>query len=396
MKIDDTSYMSRFKEKAGFIIACLFFIMAITINILPFLDGKNDLMDFGSFYASGLKIQSGENPYDPNSEYIFEINFSRVGAGGKMMNLNPPISVVLFRPLARFDPHQTLVIWQVISAILYAGSIILLGTTYKQNVRPAIFLWAFTLAGFWHTLVLGQIYVVLLLFTALGLILLRRGQYIPAGVAIGLIVAIKPNFIIWPIFLLFSGYFVTFFISILSSLIVSLIPVAFYGTEIYVQWLEASSLHPETIIMPGNNSILGLTARFGNIPAGIVISVILVLALLIWSKFKTSNNMEKSEHISALGIIASLLASPISWTGYTILLLPIFFSLKKWTVPAMISAAILSVPFQLVLQFFQTSFLNFVLFGWFYGWGILFLLAALTMNTTQTPSMQMLREEISS
>lgn len=181
MKIDDTSYMSKFKEKAGFIIACLFFIMAITINILPFLDGKNDLMDFGSFYASGLKIQSGENPYDPNSEYIFEINFSRVGAGGKMMNLNPPISVVLFRPLARFDPHQTLVIWQVISAILYAGSIILLGTTYKQNVRPAIFLWAFTLAGFWHTLVLGQIYVVLLLFTALGLILLKERSIYPGG-----------------------------------------------------------------------------------------------------------------------------------------------------------------------------------------------------------------------
>jgi hypothetical protein len=127
-----------------------------------------------------------------------------------------------------------------------------------------------------------------------------------------------------------------------------------------------------------------------------MISAILVLALLIWSKFKLSNNMEKSEHVSALGIIASLLASPISWTGYTILLVPIFFSLKKWTIPALTSAAILSIPFQLVLQFFQTSFLNFVLFGWFYGWGILFLLAALTMNITQTPSMQTLREELPS
>jgi hypothetical protein len=352
-------------------------------------------MDFGSFYASGLKIQSGENPYDPNSEYIFEINFSRVGAGGKMMNLNPPISVLLFRSLAQFDPHQTLIIWQVISAVLYAGSIILLGTTYKQNIRPAIFLWAFTLAGFWHTLVLGQIYVLLLLFTVLGWIWLQKGKHILAGIAIGLVVAIKPNFIIWPIFLLFSGYFITFLISVLSSLIVSLIPVAFYGTGIYVQWLEASTLHPETIIMPGNNSMLGLTARFGSIPAGIVLSIILVLILLIWSKFKISNNMEKSEYVSALGIMASLLASPISWTGYTILLLPIFFSLKKWTVPAMISAAILSVPFQLVLQFFQTSFFNFVLFGWFYGWGILFLLGAAVKNTMMTSSMQMSREEIS-
>ena len=375
-------------EKAGVITTCLFFILAIMINILPFLDGKNDLMDFGSFYASGMKIQNGENPYDPNSEYIFEINFSRVGAGGKMMNLNPPISVVLFRSLSLFDPQQSLIVWQVVSAIGYAGIIFLLATTYKQNVRPVIFLWAFTLAGFWHTLVLGQIYILLLLFTVLGWIFLKRGKYIPAGIAIGLVVAIKPNFILWPIFLLLSGYYVTFFLSVLSGLIVSLIPVIFYGTKIYAQWLEASALHPETIIMPGNNSILGLTTRFGSISTGIVISVILVLILVILSKRRNSDNMEKPEYVSALGIIASLLASPISWTGYTILLLPIFFSLKKWTVPAIISAVILSIPFAIVLQLFQTSYVNFVLFGWLYGWGILLLLGGVVTNTIMTRSIR--------
>ena len=384
MKTNNLLSVGGLSEKASFITACLFFFVVIAINILPFVDGKNDLMDFGSFYASGLKIQNGENPYDPNSEYIFEINFSRFGAGGKMMNLNPPISVVLFRFLSLVDPHQSLIVWQVISAILYAGIVFLLATTYKQNVGPVIFLWAFSLAGFWHTLVLGQIYILLLLFTVLGWIFLQKGKYIPAGIAIGLVVAIKPNFILWPIFLLFSGYYLTFLMSILSSLIVSLIPVLFYGIRIYAQWLDASALHPETVIMPGNNSILGLTTRFGSISTGIVISIILVLILLILSKQESSHNMEKPEYVSALGIIASLLASPISWTGYTILLLPIFFSLKKWTVPAMISAAILTVPFQLVLQFFQTSFVSFVIFGWFYGWGILSLLAALFKNSMMT------------
>ena len=384
MKTNNLLSVGGLKKKASFVTACLFFILAITINVLPFVDAKNDLMDFGSFYASGLKIQNSENPYDPNSEYIFEINFSRVGAGGKMMNLNPPISVVLFRFISLVDPHQSLIVWQVISAILYAGIVFLLATTYKQNVSPVIFLWAFSLAGFWHTLVLGQIYILLLLFTVLGWIFLQKGKYIPAGIAIGLVVAIKPNFIIWPIFLLFSGYYVTFLMSVLSSLIVSLIPVVFYGTKIYAQWLEASALHAETVIMPGNNSILGLTTRFGSISTGIVISIILVLILVILSKRKNPDNMEKPEYVSAMGIIASLLASPISWTGYTILLLPIFFSLKKWTVPAMISAAILTVPFQLVLQFFQTSFVSFVIFGWFYGWGILSLLAALVKNSMMT------------
>ena len=58
-------------------------------------------------------------------------------------------------------------------------------------------------------------------------------------------------------------------------------------------------------------------------------------------------------------------------------MLPVFFSLKKWTIPVKISAAILSIPFAIVLQVFQTSFVNFVLFGWLYGWAILLLLMGL-------------------
>ncbi len=373
---------SNIGEKAVLILVHLYFVVAIIINLLPFFDNDNSLMDFGSFYASGLKADNGENPYDPNSEYIFDINFSRVGAGGKMMNLNPPISVVAFRILSYFDPNQSLIIWQVVSAILYASTVITLGWVYKLNITPTKIIWAFTLAAFWHTLVLGQIYVLLLLFTALGWIFLQKGKYIPAGIAIGLVVAIKPNFVIWPIFLLASGYYITFLASAVSSLVVSLIPIIFYGPTIYFQWMEASTLRLETLIMPGNNSIVGLTARFQNLNIGIALSVIAVAALLIFSKLKTSNNVEHSERISALGILASLLASPISWTGYTILLLPIFFSLKKWTFPVTISAAILSIPFAIVLQLFQTSFVNFVLFGWLYGWAILLLLLGSILNVS--------------
>lgn len=366
----------------------LFFIAILMINFTPFIDGQDALMDFGSFYASGLKAEKGENPYDPNSEYIFDINFSRVGAGGKMMNLNPPISVIAFRTLSHFDPNRSLIIWQVVSAILYASAVIMLGWYYRQNITSTKIIWAFTLAGFWHTLVLGQIYSLLLLFTALGWIFLQKGKYIQAGIAIGLVVAIKPNFAIWPIFLLASGYYVTFITATISGLVVSAIPIFFYGTKIYSQWMEASSLRLETLIMPGNNSIVGLMARFQNLNIGIALSVIAVVALLIFSKLKTSNNMEHSERISALGILASILASPISWTGYTILLLPVFFSLKKWTFPATISAAILSIPFAIVLQLFQTSFVNFVLFGWLYGWAILILLGEVVRNTMMTRSIQ--------
>jgi len=388
MKNKTAGYEVKIQKVVGLTVLYLFFLATLIINFTPFMDSQDALMDFGSFYAAGLKAQNGENPYDPNSKYIFDINFSRVGAGGKMMNLNPPISIVAFRALSYFNPHQSLIIWQMASVVLYAGAVIMLARYYRQNITPAKIIWAFTLAGFWHTVVLGQIYSVLLLLTALGWILLQKRKYAWAGLAIGLVVAIKPNFVIWPIFLLASGYYVTFLAAAVCGLIVSAIPIIFYGTKIYSQWLEASTLRIETLMMPGNNSIVGLTSRFQNMNLGIILSVVAVVALLIISISKKSNDLESSERISALGILASLLASPISWTGYTILLLPVFFSRRKWTFPVIISAAILSIPFAIVLQLFQTSFINFVLFGWLYGWAILLLLGDVVRNTMMTRIIQ--------
>lgn len=377
----------RLLQKASLILACLFFILAILINLLPFFDDSDALMDFGSFYASGIKSRNGENPYDPDSEYIFEIDFSRVDAGGKMINLNPPISIGLFGYISQFDPHRSLQVWQVASAVLYAASVLLLAFAYRENTTPTRFLWAFTLAGFWHTVVLGQIYIVLLFFTVLGWILLQRGQFILAGIAIGMVIALKPNFVIWPIFLLLAGYYLTALVSLISGVAISMVPLFSYGMDIYLRWLEASALRLETLRMPGNNSILGLTARFDTITLGLVIGVLAVSALLVLSKLRQSKALEQFEYFSALGIIASLLASPISWTGYTILLLPIFFSLKKWSLAVIIAAALLAIPFQIVLQLFQTSFANFVIFGWLYGWAILFLLGDIV--TQALPSKQL-------
>jgi hypothetical protein len=281
-----------------------------------------------------------------------------------------------------------LIVWQVISAVLFTGLVFVLTATYQQNITPAIFLWAFTIAGIWQTLTLGQIYVLLLLFIMLGWVFTQRKQYILGGISIGIVVAVKPNFIIWPILLLVSGYAVPFLVSVLSSLVISLIPAWFYGIQIYQQWLEASTPRIGTLILPGNSSFLGLAARLDYIPAGIAISIILICALLFLLGQKSPLRTEHLENVSALGIITSILVSPVSWAGYTIFLLPIFFSLKKWTPPVIISAVILSFPFAFVLKLWQTSYLNFVIFGWFYGWGVLLLLAAVVKNTMITRSIQ--------
>ena len=376
------------KDKVTLFVVLIACAASLLINILPFVDGRDDLLDFGSFYAAGVKLANGENPYDPNSEYIFEINFERFGAGGRMSNLNPPISLLVFQILPKFEPRTAMGIWQIVSILLYAVSVLLLVAAYRRSVSPARFIWAFVLAGFWHTIVLGQIYIPLLLFTVLAWIWLKSGRYGWAGLAMGLLVAIKPNFVIWPLLLFLSGYMITAVICVLTSIVISSIPLLIWGTEIYRQWFSASALRIETLIMPGNNSIVGLTARFDSVTTGILLSALLILALFFLAKYRSLADMPPVEYISALSIIASLLVSPISWTGYTILLLPIFFSLRTWTLPVIFGALILAVPFQIVLQMFQRSEFSFVFFGWLYGWGILLLLGEFVRTSIMTSSIQ--------
>lgn len=374
MRLTTVSSGLSFKRIAVLTPICLYFIAVFVINIVPFLGGQLDLLDFGSFYAAGLKLRNGENPYDTNSEYVLDIDFPRVGAGGKMPNLNPPISAMAFGLIAGFDPHQAFKTWQIASALLFPCIILILTSVYKGNVTPTIFLWSFTLAGFWQTLILGQIYIFLLLFVVLGWILIQSGRHVLGGIAIGVVVAMKPNFVIWPLLLLVSGYSLPFLASAASSLLISLIPLLFYGIEIYRQWLDASALRMGTLILPGNSSIAGLTARFQDITTGIVISLILVCIFLFLLRRSAPVHKERLEYASGLGILLSILASPISWVGYTLFLLPVYFSLNKWTVLARISAAILTFPFIFVLKLWQSSFPFFVIFGWFYGWGLIVLL----------------------
>ena len=67
-------------------------------------------------------------------------------------------------------------------------------------------------------------------------------------------------------------------------------------------------------------------------------------------------------------------------------LLPIFYSQKRWNGFVLLGAAILTFPFGILLKLWQTTFPNFVIFGWFYGWGMLSLLIGVVKNTIITKS----------
>ena len=94
----------RLQRVLGLVVLGVIMVLIVLSNISPSLYSEDALVNFGSLYATGVKMVNGENPYGPDSEYIFENVFPKVAVAGKMMNLNPPVSLLCFRPLAEASP----------------------------------------------------------------------------------------------------------------------------------------------------------------------------------------------------------------------------------------------------------------------------------------------------
>lgn len=360
-----------------FIIGLLLYVYGINTIFVGTTLGE--LHDFGSFIAAGRLAQAGDNPYSSNSPLVFNVTFKGISLSGDAPNLNPPISVVIFKQIANIDPFISITTWRIISVLLFAASVVILQRTFRKTGFPAVLriAWAIALAGFWHTVQLGQLYCLLLLLAVLTYVFLKKSKDIPAGIMLGLLIALKPNFIFWAIALLAARRWKVFLSAGFTGLLISLTPVITNGFNIYAQWLEASQLFtPVLLLFPGNNSFQGLTARIGQPQVGIILGVLLSLAVL-WHIYK---HRPVDAAVNALGVALSLLISPIAWTGYTLLLLPVFFELRKWNWKYYLSAVIFAVPVVHVLDNFKTSIAGFTLFGWFYGWGLLVLLGAIVFS----------------
>src|SRR5258706_6049661 len=358
-------------------------VVFIYINALFVIGSSNDIYDCGSFIASGQLASAGKNPYSTESPLILQVEFPKINHSGISPNLNPPISVMLFLIIEDADPHKSATVWRILTIILYIFSMVLLHQFHPDHPRSLwLVAWSLSLAGFWHTVLLGQIYMPFVLAAVGAWILIKNGQFTWGGILLGTLIAIKPNFIFWALTLLAIGNWVAFLSAGITAIMISAIPLFFYGIKIYIQWLDAVAAYtPNLLIFPGNNSLQGLTSRFGSAQAGVILSIILGGSVL----FYIYKNKTSTASTNALGVLTSLLISPLAWPSYMLLALPMFFAKNQWTWRLRIAAILFAIPFYFPLRLFDRSFFNFVFFGWFYGWGLLLLLADVLIETKKQP-----------
>jgi Glycosyltransferase family 87 len=331
-----------------------------------------ELWDFGSFVASGRAAREGLNPY---GIYPLTLHVSFPGFEAWNPNLNPPISALLFQLFDFAEPHRSFQVWWAISVLCYGATVLLLLRRYGRPDWWVLLPWAFALAGFWDTLVLGQIYLPLVLAGAGAWLLLERGEGRWAGFLIGLVVAMKPNFLVWPVLLFLSGHRTPALVGVAVAAAISAVPLVVIGPEVYRQWFELIASDSERAFFLTNASLVGLAARMGVPSLGLGIGLALLGVLALWALRARPGPLQAS----AWGLLLSLLASPIAWIHYTLFLLPVLFS--RWRMSGIrLVAVLLIVPVPFIIdRFGQPAWVQ-VTSGSIYNWALVLCLAALLVH----------------
>ena len=344
---------------------------------LPRVRPSEVLWDFGSFVASGRAAAEGLNPY---GIYPLTLRVELHGFETWNPNLNPPISALLFQIFDWTDPHAAFRIWRWISLAFYAATIGLLVYRFRGWSAPGIAIFAIGLAGFWDTLLLGQIYLPLVFCAVAAWLILERGASLGAAILIGLVIAMKPNFLVWPALLFLAGDRRPALIAVGTAALVSAIPLVLYGPEIYRQWLALVASDEERAFFLTNASLAGLAARAGVPKLGIVLSLALLAGLAAWAFWRRPDRMRAS----AFGLLAALMASPLGWIHYTLFLLPVLLTHARR--PAMLVVmGLLTVPVPFIIdQFGKPAWMQFTV-GSLYGWALVLCLSVLIWDEWRQP-----------
>ncbi|MFD3704037.1 glycosyltransferase family 87 protein [Nocardia sp. NPDC058658] len=271
-------------------------------------DMYNVHVDFDTFWKSAVAITHGTDIY---------------ATPAKLVNLNPPLVSVLLTPFAALDVFTAYRVFVVLTLLMVVGSV--LAVCSELRLRPAVTALATlgVLASWplFGTLMLGQIYPLLLVGLVAGWIAQRRGRPVLASVLFGIVVALKPS--LAPILLLAAvqRQWVPFKAGIAGAALASLIGVFVAGPSSAMGWLRIAF----SASVPGwvdNASLPGLAVRFG-LPSAIgTVLGLVVLAGTLWWCGRHRDRVDPGGTALWAVLAAALLFSPIAWHNYLILLWP--------------------------------------------------------------------------
>jgi alpha-1,2-mannosyltransferase len=270
------------------------------------------------------------------------------------ISTNPPIWSVLMAPLALLEPITAYRIFVLITILVSVGYIVWmsdeLGLRLAWTAVGASML--FFSSPFLEQLGLGQIYSLLALGLVAAWVADRRGKSTVSGVALGLVLAVKPQFapvLLWP---LVRRRWRSFVAALASGAAATLVGVVVAGPGALIDWLTyVSSRQPDGSWF--NNTIPGAAARLfrdnflveplARLPWAEPLAYGIAVGIIILTAWWVRHDPEMG--LWAL-VAASLLAPPVSWHNYLVVLGPgiLLLLARGRTLPALLLLALQFIP----------------------------------------------------
>lgn len=271
--------------------------------------------DFETFWRSADAFLNGGNVYD---------------TGAELVNLNPPVWILLISPLGTLPPLEAYRVFVGVTVAVTVGALTWMADEARLRVGIALPVIAVLLvtSPMLGTLALGQMYPILTLGLVASWVADRRKWYLSSGLALGLVVALKPSLapiLLWP---LVRRRWETCGAAILSGGAATLAGSIALGPQATLDWLEV--LRDEPLSPYWDNASLPAAAArlftensfvepLATLPWMVPAAYVAGFGLVLFTAFKARRDSEWG--LWAL-VAASLLVSPIAWHNYLVLLAP--------------------------------------------------------------------------
>jgi alpha-1,2-mannosyltransferase len=300
--------------------------------------------DFDTFWRSARAFWEGRDVY---------------ATGAELENLNPPLWVLLISLLGLLEPLVAYRFFVMITLFVTVGY--LAWVAGELRLRPA---WAVVggvmlllSSPMLSTLALGQIYP----FLALGLVAAwisdRRGRHTVSGVALGLVVALKPSLVpvlLWP---LVRRRWRTVVTAVAAGVVATVIGAVVVGFGATLDWLEllsgsSASAYWDNASLPAAAARLFTDNPYARHVAVLPWTVPVAYALGIAAVAVTAWRVRGGAEVGLWALVAaSLLVSPIAWHNYLVLLGPgiLLILARGWVAPAFLLLSLQAIPGQWVL-----------------------------------------------
>ena len=295
-----------------------------------------DHFDFETFWYSAKAFWEGRGIY--------------YDTGHEAISANPPLFTVLISPLGLMEGIVAYKVYALTMLFLSVGYLAWMADELRLRAGWAIIGTVMLLLSMplLTTLSLGQIYPILALGLVAAWIADRRAKPIAAGFALGLVITLKPSLVpmlLWPLVWRRWGMLGA---SIASGAAVILAGTIVVGLGATLDWLRFVANRGIDEVwtnasLPGQADRLFRENEFAEpiamLPWMVPVAFVLGFELIILSGAKARRDPEMG--FWAL-VAASLLASPVAWENYLVLLGPgilVLIARGRWPVALLLLAS---------------------------------------------------------